>query len=78
MLLGKFPVTDLCPVLGVVRATCLPNVKEIGDDQLEDHRQPLPLTEELLQKLGRRFGYSKVNSADAYHQIKLSSKANVT
>ena len=31
VLLGKFPATDWRPVLGVVRATCQPNVTEIGD-----------------------------------------------
>ena len=36
-----------------------------NNDQLEDHRQALPLLEEFMQKLGGAFGYSKVNLADA-------------
>ena len=31
VLLGKFPATNWRPVLGMVRATCQPNVTEIGD-----------------------------------------------
>ena len=31
VLLGKFPATDWQPVLGLVRATCQPNVTEIGN-----------------------------------------------
>ena len=39
------------------------------NDQLEDHRHPLPLPEELMQKLGGGFGYTKIDLADAYNQI---------
>ena len=31
LLLEKFPATDWCPVLGMVRASCQQNVTEIGD-----------------------------------------------
>ena len=58
-----------------------PKLRICGDysvginDQLEDHRHPLPLPEELMQKLGGGFGYSKVDLADAYHQIQLSPES---
>ena len=42
------------------------------NDQLEDHRHPLPLPEELMHKLGGGFGYTKIDLADAYNQIQLA------
>ena len=44
-------------------------------DQLEDHRHPLPLPEELMQKLGGGFGYTKTDPADAYNQIQLAPES---
>ena len=58
-----------------------PKLRICGDysvginDQLEDHRQPMPLPEELMQKLGGGFGYTKIDLADAYNQIKLSPES---
>lgn len=58
-----------------------PKLRICGDysvginDQLEDHRHPLPLPEELMQKLGGGFGYTKIDLADAYNQIKLSPES---
>ena len=55
-----------------------PKLRICGDysvginDQLEDHRHPLPLPEELMQKLGGGFGYTKIDLADAYNQIQLA------
>ena len=54
-------------------ASLKPNLRICGDysvginDQLEDHRHPLPLPEELMQKLGGGFGYTKIDLADAYN-----------
>ena len=45
------------------------------NDQLEDHSHPLPLPEELMQKLGGGFGYTRTDLADAYNQIQLASKS---
>ena len=55
-----------------------PKLRICGDysvginDQLEDHPHPLPLPEELMQKLGGGFGYTKIDLADAYNQIQLA------
>ena len=45
------------------------------NDQLEDHRHPLPLPEELMQKMGGGFGYTKIDLADAYNQIQLAPES---
>ena len=42
------------------------------NSQLEDHRQPIPLPEDLLRKLGRVYCFSKIDLANAYDQICLS------
>ena len=58
-----------------------PKLRICGDysvginDQLEDHRHPMPLPEELMQKLGGGFGYTKIDLADAYNQIMLSPES---
>ena len=58
-----------------------PKMRICGDysvginDQLEDHRHPLPLPEELMQKLGGGFGYTKIDLADAYNQIQLAPES---
>ena len=39
--------------------------------QLETHRQPIPLPEALMNKLGGGYGYTKIDLADAYNQIPL-------
>ena len=39
--------------------------------QLEIHRHPLPLPEDLMRKLGGGHGFTKIDLADAYNQIKL-------
>ena len=45
------------------------------NDQLEDHRHPLPLPEGLMQKLGGGFEYTKTDLADAYNQIQLAPES---
>nr|KAG5689099.1 hypothetical protein BaRGS_006158 [Batillaria attramentaria] len=58
-----------------------PKLRICGDysvginDQLADHRHPMPLPEELMQKLGGGFGYTKIDLADAYNQIKLAPES---
>ena len=42
------------------------------NSQLEDHRQPIPLPEDLMRKLGRGYCFSKIDLANAYNQIYLS------
>ena len=55
-----------------------PTVRVCGDysvtvnPQLDDHRQPVPLPEDLMRKLGGGYGFTKVDLADAYNQIMLS------
>ena len=38
--------------------------------QLEEHRHPLPLPEDLMRKLGGGYGFTKIDLFDAYNQIK--------
>ena len=42
------------------------------NSQLEDHRQPIPLPEDLMRKLGRGYCFSKIDLANAYNQVCLS------
>ena len=43
--------------------------------QLESHRHPLPCPEELMQRLGGGFGFTKIDLADAYNQIRLAPES---
>lgn len=43
--------------------------------QLEDHRYPLPLPDELIQKLAGGYYFSKIDLADAYNQIELDNES---
>ena len=43
--------------------------------QLEIHRYPMPLPEDLMRKLSGGYGFSKVDLADAYNQIKLGPES---
>jgi hypothetical protein len=43
--------------------------------QLEMHRQPMPRPEDLMRRLGGGHGFSKIDLADAYNQIKLAPKS---
>ena len=69
-----------------VRKTKLPGQESAGsqvcgnysvtvNSQLETHRQPLPLPEELIHKLGGGYGFTKIDLADAYNQIPLSKES---
>ena len=43
--------------------------------QLETHRQPMPLPDELIHRLSGGHYFSKIDLADAYNQVKLSPKS---
>ncbi|KAL5479671.1 hypothetical protein EMCRGX_G023227 [Ephydatia muelleri] len=43
--------------------------------QLEPHRHPLPIPEDLIRKLGGGYGFTKVDLADAFNQIKLGPES---
>ena len=43
--------------------------------QLEKHRHPIPLPEDLMQKLSGGYYFTKVDLADAYNQIKLTPES---
>ena len=42
------------------------------NSQLEAHRQPMPLPEDLMRSLGGGHGFSKIDLADAYNQVPLA------
>ena len=69
-----------------VRKQSLPNqptasVRVCGDyfvfinAQLETHRQPMPLPEDLIRRLGGTHYFSKVDLADAYNHIELGPES---
>ena len=43
--------------------------------QLETHRHPIPLPEDLMRKLGGGYFFSKIDLADAYNQIELGPES---
>ena len=43
--------------------------------QLETHRQPMPLPDELIHRLSGGYYFSKIDLADAYNQVKLSPES---
>lgn len=43
--------------------------------QLETHRHPIPLPEDLMRKLGGGYYFTKIDLADAYNQIKLAPES---
>ena len=43
--------------------------------QLETHRHPIPRPEDLMQKLGGGYGFTKIDLADAYNQVKLAPES---
>ncbi|KAG0720105.1 Transposon Tf2-6 polyprotein [Chionoecetes opilio] len=54
-----------------------PRIRVSGDysvtvnQQLEPHRHPMTRPEDLMHKLGGGYGFTKIDLADAYNQIKL-------
>ena len=65
------------PVAGQTKAA----IRVCGDysvtvnSQLEDHRQPIPLPEDLMRRLGGGYYFSKIDLASAYNQISLSPES---
>lgn len=45
------------------------------NQQLEPHRHPMPLPEDLMRELGGGHGFTKIDLADAYNQIKLAPES---
>ena len=45
------------------------------NSQLETHRHPIPRPEDLMQKLGGGYGFTKIDLADAYNQVKLAPES---
>ncbi|KAL5489647.1 hypothetical protein EMCRGX_G018764, partial [Ephydatia muelleri] len=43
--------------------------------QLETHRYPIPLPEDLMRKLSGGYGFSKIDLADAYNQVLLGPES---
>jgi len=43
--------------------------------QLETHRHPLSLPEELMRRLGGGYGFTKIDLADAYNQVRLGPQS---
>ena len=43
--------------------------------QLKAHRHPLPLSEELMRRLGGGYGFTKIDLADAYKKVRLGPKS---
>ena len=43
--------------------------------QLDDHRQPVPLPEDLMCKLQGGYGFTKIDLADAYNQVQLAPES---
>ena len=58
-----------------------PSIRVCGDysvtvnPQLEPHRHPMPQPDDLMRKLGRGYGFSKIDLADAYNQICLGPES---
>ena len=73
--------TPVVPIRKAQTTSQKPKLRICGDysvginQQLEDHRHPMPLPDELMQRLGGGFGYSKIDLADAYNQIKLAPES---
>ena len=57
------------------------NLRVCGDysvtvnHQLEAHRHPIPLPDDLMRKLGGGYYFTKIDLADAYNQVKLSPES---
>ena len=45
------------------------------NSQLETHRHPMPRPEDLMQKLGGGYGFTKIDLSEAYNQVKLAPES---
>ena len=73
--------TPVVPVRKTPQSSNEPASRVCGDysvtinPQLETHRHPLPLPEELMQRLGGGYGFTKIDLVDAYSQVRLGPKS---
>lgn len=74
--------TPVVPVKKALRpGQTKPSIRVCGDysvsvnPQLEVHRQPIPLPEDLMLKLCGGYCFTKIDLADAYNQIKLAPES---
>ena len=73
--------TPVVPVRKAAPASSQLALRVCGDysvtvnPQLETHRHPLPLPEELMRRLGGGYGFTKIDLADAYNQVRLGPKS---
>ena len=72
--------TPVVPVRKTAQTSNKPALRVCGDYsvtvnlQLETHGHPLPLPEELMRRLGGGYGFTKIDLADAYNQVRLGPK----
>jgi len=72
--------TPVVPLRKSVQTSNKPALRVCGDYsvtvnlQLETHRHPLPLPEELMRRSGGGYGFTKIDLADAYNQVRLGPK----
>jgi len=75
--------TPVVPVRKAAQTSNKPALRICGDysvtisPQLETHRHPLPLPEELMRRLGGGYGFTKIDLADAYNQVRLGPKSRI-
>jgi len=73
--------TPVVPVRKAVQTSNKPTLRVCGNysvtvnPQLETHRHLLPLPEELMRRLGGGYGFTKIDLADAYNQVRLGPKS---
>ena len=73
--------TPVVPVRKAPRPDGTASIRICGDysltvnPQLEVHRHPLPSPEDLMRRLGGGAGFTKIDLADAYNQIRLAPES---
>jgi len=73
--------TPVVPVRKAAQTSNIPALRVCGDysvtvsPQLETHRHPLPLPEELMRRLGGGYGFTKTDLADSYNQVSSGPKS---
>ena len=73
--------TPVVPVRKAAHTSSKPALRVCGDysvtvnPQLEAHQHPLPFPEELMQRLGGGYGFTKIDLADAYNQVRFGPKS---
>ena len=73
--------TPVFPLRKSAQTSNKPALRVCGDysvtvnPQLEAHQHPLPFPEELMQRLGGGYGFTKIDLADAYNQVRFGPKS---